>query len=229
MRSTLLHARVRLALHNTPKERPDGFPVQFVGTDGRLWKQKVAPAEFPILWMLPVLERPGILRGVDPGATSLGILRPKVDNALREELRTRPGVRSVTTESGGVMIDIFYRWIAKIAFCYGVAKYGYGLVGKSALKSLVKKWDPHANHLIGGKNGLILPSQQHHLEPEEPLIFRVRAFEDLTDPGKRVLAVELRLLPLLETPTYIAILTELQDGSPTIPPDPGYELTAPKS
>ncbi|MGY4256758.1 hypothetical protein ACVI1L_003826 [Bradyrhizobium sp. USDA 4516] len=225
MRGSLLHARVKYALHNTPSERPEGFPIKFTASDGRRWTQKVRPDEFPITWMLPVLEQPGIISGVTPEESKLGILTIKNDDELYQKLLRRPGVHSVQPESGGVVIDQFYRWIAKIAFCYAVARFGYQHVADSALRSLVREWHPHANYVVGGKNELALPNTSYKLEQAEPLIFRVRAYEKRRR-NRRYLCVELRLLPIIETPTYLAVVKELSLDAPETPHDAGYQLHA---
>jgi hypothetical protein len=124
MRITLIHERVKLGLHRHPKERPNTFPVTFTDWSGNNTVRHIPAVDYPTSWAMPIYEYPGILRNLKQEQTKFGILHAHTDEVAFQKLLKMPGVKSVTAQSGAANGWIFARWIAKIGYCYAVARFG---------------------------------------------------------------------------------------------------------
>jgi HNH endonuclease len=208
MRKTLIHVRVKYGLHRHPKERPETVPVTYRDwSDNEVVKQ-VPVADYPTLWAMPIYEYPGILSIKRPDETRFGILHSHIDDASFQKLLRAPGVKSITVTSGGVDTWNFARWIAKIGYCYAVARLGVEKVKSSPLIDMILNGSHYPNYLIGGLNNLNLPSQEFMLEPKSDEVFKVGMREQGTLDGKSYICVYVRLLPMLEGATYLAVVCE---------------------
>jgi hypothetical protein len=207
MRDTLIHVRVKHRLHRHSKERPVSLPLTFVDWTGKETVKQVSISDFPDLWAMPIYEYPGILMNVKPEDTRFGRVHAKSDKGAYQKLLALPGVKSVTATSGGVNAWIFARWIAKISYCFAVACLGLSQVKSSLLVDMILKGCSHPNYLVGGLNKLDLQTKAFTLEPPTNHVFCVQMTE-IPAYGKTYRAVSIRLLPMLEGATYIAVVGE---------------------
>jgi hypothetical protein len=189
--------------------------MTFTDYSGNETVRHVHVSDFPNLWIMPVFECPGILLNVKPEETRFGILHTNEgDQAAYQKLLRLPGVKSVSATSGGAENWIFARWIAKIGYCYAVALFGLANVKSSPLVDMIRHGSKFPNYLVGGLNKLNLSvSQEFTLEPPTNEIFRVRMMDVTAADGKTYMAVYVRLLPMLQAATYIAVIGEkIQDS-----------------
>jgi hypothetical protein len=208
MRKTLIDVRVKHSLHRHPKERPDSFPVHFTDWSGKESTRRVPAQDLPTVFIMPIYEYPGILLEKEPEDTSLGILYASKDEDAFRRLLALPGVKSVTVESGGIDIGLFARWIAKISYCYAVARLNLDTVKNSPLRGIIRDGAKNCSYLVGGFNDLQLPSHSFKLEPPEDTIFRLHLAEAESRSGKVYFAVYVRLLPFLGAPSYLTVVCE---------------------
>ena len=209
MRATLIHVRVKYGLHKHPKERPDSFPVVFTDWSGNETIRQIPAEDFPTLWAMPIYEYPGILLNKKQEDARFGILHAHKDEASFQKLLRLPGVKSVTVRSWGVDTWSFARWIAKIGYCYAVACLGLEKVKASPLVDMIINGSKYPNYLIGGLNKLnLLISEDFTLEPKNNELFKVYLQEIKAFHGKSYIAVYVRLLPMLQGATYIAVINE---------------------
>lgn len=211
MRKSLLHARIRLALHQNPHERPDTHPVTFTYSDRRKTTKHIPVAECPIATIMPIYEYPGILRNVTPEDSGFGLLATQQHddaNRLFAKLLKQPGVKSVSVESQGINSWVFARWLAKIGYSFSVACLGYNQIKHSPLRSIITIPTLHFGHLIGGLNGLVLPSREYWLGSPTEELFNIDLRDYVTPRGLIVWAVTIRLMPKLRTPTYFVVVGE---------------------
>ena len=174
IRNTLIHIRVKYGLHHHPKERPDTFPITLRDWSDNETVKQVPVGDFPTLWAMPIYEYPGILSNKGPEETRFGILHSHQDDASFQKLLRLPGVKSVSIMSGTVDTWIFARWIAKIGYCYAVARLGIEKVRLSPLVDMIINGSPYPNYLIGGLNSLdLMVSNEFTLEPESDEVFKV--------------------------------------------------------
>jgi hypothetical protein len=209
MRETLLHVRVKLGLHRHRKERPNTFPVTFWDWSDNKTLKQVPIADFPVLWAMPIFEYPGILLNKKPHETSFGILYSHKDDASFNKLLRLPGVKSITVSSGAVTVLSFSRWIAKIGYCYAVARLGIETVAKSHLADMVISGSQYPGYLVGGLNQLNLSgSKDFVLEEKSDDIFKVEMRDIIGLDGKSYICVYVRLLPMLQGASYLAVVCE---------------------
>ena len=210
MRHTLILPRIKYGLHNHPKERQVSFPVIFTDWSGNETVRQVPIEDFPLLWTMPIYEYPGILLNKKPEETRFGIIRAIEDKASFQKLLKLPGVKSVKAESSKVSTWTFARWIAKIGYCYAVARFGLEKVKSSPLVDMILNGSQYPNYCIGGLNNLnLILSSDFTLEPPTNEIFKVCLLDLKTfDSGISFTAVYIRLLPMLSGATYIAVVGE---------------------
>lgn len=207
MRATLILPRIKYGLHNTPKERPDSFPVIFTDLSGIQTVRQIPIEDFPFIWTMPVYEYPGILLNKKPEETQIGIVRGNVDDASFQKLLKLPGVKSITFESSQVNPWTFARWIAKIGYCYAVARLGLEKVKASPLVDMIRNGSQYPNYLVGGLNNLNKTiSDEFALEPPTNELFKICLLDLKTFHGISYTAVYIRLLPMLRGATYIAVV-----------------------
>jgi hypothetical protein len=207
MRATLLHPRVKYGLPTHPEEIPDSFPVLVTNWSGNETQRQIPLKDFPTIWEMPIYEYPGILLNKQPEETKFGVVHANIDDALIQKLVQLPGVKSIKATLGRVNSWTFARWIAKIGYCYAVARLGLETVRSSPLVDMIINGSTYPNYLVGGFNNLDIISGNFTLEPHTNEIFRV-CLLDLTTNDKSYLAVYIRLLPILQSPTYISVVCE---------------------
>lgn len=81
MRATLILPRIKYGLHNTPKERPNSFPVIFMDWSGIETVRQIPIEDFPFIWTMPIYEYPGILLNNKLEETRFGIVHANKDEA----------------------------------------------------------------------------------------------------------------------------------------------------
>jgi len=209
MRKTLLHARVKSGLHRHRKERPNTFPVIFSDWSDNKTVKQVPVADFPMLWVMPIYEYPGILLNKKPDETSLGIMHSHKDKASFDKLLRLPGVKSISVTSGVVTPLAFAQWIAKIGYCYAVARLGIETVKKSGLADMIINGSEYPNYFVGGLNELNLSvSTGFVLEPKSDDIFQVEMRDITALDGRSYICVYVRLLPMLQGASYLTVVCE---------------------
>jgi hypothetical protein len=210
MRATLRHVRVKYGLYRHKKEIPKSFPVIFTDWSGNKTVRQIPPDDFPITWAMPIYEYPGILLDKRPEETRHGILYAHKDDASFQKLLNLPGVKSIEVTSGGVDAWTFARWIAKIGYCYAVARLGLEKVKSSPLVDVIRNGSQYQNYLVGGLNELnLLLSDDFTLEQPTNEIFKVCLLDLKSfNSGKSFTGVYVRLLPMLRGATYLAVVSE---------------------
>lgn len=210
LRHTLIHVRMQLGLHNHPSELPETFPVKLTDWSDNESTLQVPVVDFPTMWAMPIYEYPGILRGMTQEEAGGGVIvYAHKDDANFQKLLALPNVKSVSATPGAVSIDLFTRFIAKIAYCYAVAGFGLNAVKSSPLVDLIRNGSPHLNYFVGGLNKLKIDAQPQptfELEPATNEIFHVE-MRKVPDPNcNQYWAVYVRLLPNLSGASYLAIV-----------------------
>lgn len=208
MRSTLLQPRLASGLHRHPHEAPNLFPVTFTDWTDRKRTAHVSSEEFPVLWIMPVLETPGILSGSAPEESSLGMLTIQQSDdkdARFQRLLALPGVKSVSIGTEPVRVDWFARWLAKIAFGFAVACIGLDAIRHSEVRSLIREGSGRYGYLVGGLNQLRLPSHEYCLRRADQDLLCV-VLSDIVFGGRVWWVVKMRLLGRLQTPDYMVVL-----------------------
>lgn len=66
----------------------------------------------------------------------------------------------------------------------------------------------HFGHAIGGLNDLDLPSQTYRLQARNNAFFEVELTDIVTKDGKIFWVTKIRLMPVIETPTYLIVVGE---------------------
>jgi hypothetical protein len=206
LRSTLFQIRWKHDLQKHVAERPTTLKVTVTDRDGGESIIEVSPADFPTLWTMLILEYPGLLLGKQPEATNFGMLYAHTDGAAYQRLIAATRAKSISVTSGAINAAFFARWIAKIGYGYAVAYFGLDAVKHSPLVDLIINGSSHYNHLIGGLNGLSLPSQEFSLEPPASGAFTAKIVEARSSGGEVYNAGWMRLLPMLQGPTYLAVV-----------------------
>ena len=211
MRQTMLHARIRHSLHQHPHESPVTHPVKFTDWNNHVTTHRIPLEECPVLMVMPVYEYPGILRNLSPEQTNFGLLTVlKTSNAdeLYQNLLRRPRIKSVSVESGRIETWVFAQWLAKIGYSFAVACLGLQKIGHSPLVNIIRTQTIHFGHLIGGVNDLRLPSREYKVESRNASIFEIELSDMVNNDGKIFWATKIRLMPMLETPTYLVVVGE---------------------
>jgi hypothetical protein len=210
LRHTLIHVRMQLGLHNHPNELPETFPVKLTDWSDNESTLQVPIADFPTIWAMPIYDYPGILRGVTQEEASGGVIAyAHKHDANFQKLLALPNVKSVSATTGALSVDLFTRFIAKIAYCYAVAGFGLNAVKSSPLVDLIRNSSPQSNYFVGGLNNLKMDAQPQptfELEPATNEIFRVEMRKVPDQSGDLFWAVYVRLLPNLSGASYLAIV-----------------------
>lgn len=211
MRQTLLIHRIQHDLHRHENETPLTKRVKFEYWNGKTVYRDLPRKDVPIPAPLPILQYPGILRDVAPENTSTGQLTvfPDLKNDEKfKALLATPGVKTVTVESTKVRIDLFYRWLAKIAYSYAVACLGYHKIRHSPLRNIATEGGDNPNYFIGGLNNWHPSSDEYWLESPTDEIFRVSLSDMVLSPGKIGWVIYIRLLPRQSLPSYVVVVGE---------------------
>ena len=209
MRETPVRVRVKVGLHRHRNERPNTFPVTFSDWSDNKTLKQVPVADFPMLWAMPIYEYPGILLNKQPDETSFGILHCHKDDTSFNKLLRLPGVKSITVSAGAVNSLSFYQWIAKIGYCYAVARLGIEAIEKSRLADMIINGSQYPNYLVGGLNQLNLSvSNNFVLEPKSDDIFKVGMKDIMALDGRYYTCVYVRLLPMLQGASYLTVVCE---------------------
>jgi len=209
MRMSLLHARIRHSIHQSPLERPATVPVEFTDWHDHTTTHLIPLSECPVLLVVPIYQYPGILVNIPPEETNFGVLTVLKNRNADEQFRqllSRPNVKSVFVESGAIDTWKFARWLAKISFAFAVACLGYDKICHSPLPDIIRNGTLHFGHLIGGLNDLQLSSQEYRLESSKPSFFTIDLSDYAVSDGRIFWAVRIRLMPMLETPTYLVVV-----------------------
>ena len=197
-------------------KRDQIFPVTFTDWSDNATVKQVPVADFPTLWAMPIYEYPGIISNTKATETRFGMLYAHRDDASAQKrlrLLSLPGVKSISFASGGVNTWIFARWIAKIGYCYAVARLGVENVKSSPLIDMIINGSQYPNYLIGGLNNLNLAiSREFMLEPKSDEVFKVDMRELRASDGKSYICIYIRLLPMLQGATYLAVVCEHNTG-----------------
>lgn len=205
MRRTLIYARMQLGLHNHPDELPKTFPVTLADWSGNESILQVPVADYPALWAMPIYDYPAILRGVPLRDATGGVkLYAHKHDTNFQKLLALPNVKSVSAQTGGVRIDLFTRWLAKIAYGYAVASFGLSAVKKSPLVNLILNGSEQLNYYVGGLN--TQPQPTYELEPAANENFRVEMRKVTDADGSLYWAVYMRLLPNYQSPSYLVVV-----------------------
>jgi hypothetical protein len=145
----------------------------------------------------PCYEYPGIISNTKAAETRFGMLYAhRYDATAQKRLRllSLPGVKSISFKSGSVNTWIFARWIAKIGYCYAVARLGVEKVKSSPLVDMIINGSQYPNYLIGGLNNLNLAiSREFMLEPKSDEVFKVDMRELRASDGKSYICIYIRL------------------------------------
>lgn len=211
MRATLIQVRTQLGLHQHAHERPESFPAKFTYSSGGEETLPVAVSDYPTMWVMPIYEYPRALRALlAKPEHGLGVvLQAHMEQVNFHKLMALANVQSVSASTGGIRLDLFTRWIAKIAYCYAVACLGLDGMQNSPLTDLIRNGTSHINYFIGGLNDLkIADAPQFSLEPASNELFRVAMMDVCDVNGKPFIAVYVRPFPVLRGASYIAVVGE---------------------
>jgi len=183
------------------KERPATLPLKVKLTpDADFSFVDVAREIYPFLILLPYIAMPDELTGDvtegerDAKVKTLWIRAASFRDGIMphlEELARCLGVAYVEPQ-GSFIASPFFRMLAKIAHAFAVAEMGVGSFQAFLLPIILKEETENSVQYIGGISGTEPSGQGLHelaLIPHQ-------------GPSEDVVAVRIRLLALLETPTY---------------------------
>lgn len=186
-------------------ERPDQLPV-WKPPDMEEWppdrpidfeqwlRQGVPYDEHPSILLLPLYNRPGILRDVDPAVSAQEPFQLWWHN---EPFKSEQGHRGQLYAEIAFSDDVFCRLIAKSAHCAAVAYFGLDAFTPFLTEMILGRDLTLKRHFIGCELSIEDPIQRTHE-------FRTHIVKG--GSLKSHILVALRLFAYLSTPFYIAVV-----------------------
>lgn len=196
MRGGFRAVREYLQLRSRTKKRPQELPLFNVN---RIAGNKVMVpiADYPVMWMIPRFDLPGVLR--PPGYISTGNPPPwSTAINLDADKLGRHGIKNFTTNQMDVFA--FVRMIAKIGHSLAVSRYGPDHFIPFLRDIILANAGPEAFEYIGGRADV-----PHETEELHGLTLRTLRV------GTRILLVaEIRLFASLGAPIHLAVVGEVR-------------------
>lgn len=192
------------------KARPDKLPLMVKHRAGDEWSVLHVPQDrYPFLVTFPYLSSPGLLAG-EERCDALGPVTDRVwirgaspshsFHSLLASLRNELGVHAIQPTSD-LDVAAFCRLLAKVAIAYVAAERESSEVSPALASMVIGNKLEGCRYFIGGS------------ETNEPAVNRLHEISLTTFQPSNILAVRIRFLAKLGTPTYWVALGKARNWS----------------
>lgn len=222
----LIDLRIRYGLKSrkgSKNQRPKGFDVTVENVFTKYKKTKKVNNDYLpwVAYSLPKYNLPGLLLSISPEESKKGATLECIVSKFDAEnmLALGEGPESVGLKSQVINMELFNRFLAKIAHSYLVATIGEDAFAP-CLKDLIIEGHKHTNFWVGCEDP----------QPAEPFLFEMRhglyTYEEGPWKGTSFVAVRIRLFSFLGTPTYVVVGGERRCNEDWFFKQPAYALPA---